>query len=302
MSGINTLLVGESKSGKTMSFETLPRGVLIFSFDIGGWHALARTRDKREVGKEEESCWLTGMGRPLTVIKSFKSWLEQNGRTLLPKEILVVDQVVADPIALGQYTTFDAVLMTSFIWDHIQLWSMQKECIERGICHICIDSLTSMQRPIMEYIKAMNARMITVVQDWLQAIDKVDEIVQSSVALPFDFIMTGHTQVEKDEASGRVRENLLIYGKSLPNLLLAKFDDILLSIAQRVSTGMSFVWGTNRSGPLQVWIPKGMEKDSPAAQSWPYEGIPIGTRNFSNLPPRIEQNFEKLYGDKLFGG
>jgi len=302
MGGINDLIVGESKSGKTKSFETLPRGVLIFSFDIGGWHALARTTDKREVGKEEESVWLTETGRPLTVIKSFKNWMEQNGRALLPKEMLVVDYTVSDPIALGQYTQFDAALMTSFIYDHNQLWGKQKECIERGICHVCIDSLTSMQRPVLEYIKAMNVRLITVVQDWGQAIDKVDEIVQSSVALPFDFIMSAHTQVEKDELSGRVRENLLIFGKSLPNVLLAKFDDIFLSIVQRSTTGMSYVWGTNRSGPLQVYIPKGMDKDSPQGQMWQYDGIPIGTRNFTNLPPRIEQNFEKLYGERLFNG
>ncbi len=302
MSGINTLLVGESKSGKTKSLETLPRGMIVFSFDIGGWHALARKSESGRETQEEESCWLTETGRPLTVIKNFKSWLEQNGRKLLPKEILVVDYAVADPVALGQYTQFDAMLMTNFIWDHNQLWSKQKECMAMGICHVCIDSLTSMQRPVLEYIKAMNARLITVVQDWGQAIDKIDEIVQSSVALPFDFIMSAHTQVEKDELSGRVRENLLIFGKSLPNVLLAKFDDIFLSIAQRSHTGMTYQWGTNRSGPLQVWIPKGMEKDSPQGQMYPYEGIPIGTRNFTNLPPRIEQNFEKLYGEKLFQG
>lgn len=300
MGGINDLIVGESKSGKTKSFETLPRGVLVFSFDIGGWHTLSRMRDKRELGKGEDSVWLTESGRPLTVIRSFKTWLETNDRSLLPKEILVIDYAVADPIALGQYTSFDATLITSFIYDHRLLWDKQKECVERGFCHLCIDSLTSMQRPVMEYIKAMNARVVEVVQDWLQAINKVDEIVQSSVALPFDFIMTAHTQVEKDDYTGRVRENLLIFGKALPNVLLAKFDDILLSIAQRSSSGMIYQWGTNRSGPLQVWVPKGMERDSPQAAMWPYEGLPIGTRNFSNLPPRIEQNFEKLYGERLF--
>lgn len=303
MGGINTLLIGESKSGKTNSFTTLPGCVLDFSWDIGGWKPFARKRDTtREIGKGEESLWITDNGRPVTVVRSFKGWLETNERRLLPREMLVVDYAVADPVALGQYTQFDATLMTSFIYDFNMLWNKQEECMQRGICHVCKDSLTSFQRPALEYVKAMNARVITVVQDWGQAIDKIDEIVQSGVALPFDFVMTAHTQVEKDELSGRVREALLIYGKALPSVLLAKFDDILLSVAERTPSGMSYKWGTNRSGPLQVWIPKGMERDGPPAMMWPYEGVPIGTRNFSNLPPRIEQDFGKLYGDRLFGG
>lgn len=220
----------------------------------------------------------------------------------MSKEIIVVDYAVSDPIALGQYTEFNATLLTNFIQDFNLLWNKQQECIERGILHICKDSLTSFQKPALEYVKAMNARVVTVVQDWGQAIDKIDEVVQSGVALPFDFIMTAHTQVEKDEMSGRVKEGLLIYGKALPSVLLAKFDDIFLSLAQRSPSGMSYSWGTNRSGPLQVWMPKGMESGSPPAQMWPYEGVPVGTRNFTNLPPRIAQNFEKLYGEMLFNG
>jgi len=301
MRGIKTLLVGESKTGKTRSFETLPRGVVDFSFDRGGWHALARTRDtSRKKGEWEDELWLTETGRPLTVVNSFKTWVEKEDRPLLPKEIVVVDYAHADPVALGQYTQFDATLLTSFIYDFNQLWSLQSVCVEKGICHVTLDSLTSFQRPVLEYVKAMNARVITVVQDWGQAIDKIDEIISSGVALPFDFVLTAHTQVERDELMGRVRETLLIYGKTLPSVLLAKFDDIFLSVADRTSGGMSYKWGTNRSGPMQVYIQKGFEKDAPPSQMVPYDGVPVGTRNFTGLPPRVEPNFEKLYGDKLF--
>lgn len=40
--GVNVILIGESKSGKTVSLETLPRGLVLFSFDKGGWKSLKR--------------------------------------------------------------------------------------------------------------------------------------------------------------------------------------------------------------------------------------------------------------------
>lgn len=301
MRGVKVLLVGESKTGKSASLDTLPRGLVDFSWDIGGWRPFARKRDlTRKLLVGEEEGWFTERGNPVTVTHSFKEWLEKANRPLLPRERLVVDYAHADPITMGQYTGNDAVLMTSFFNDFNCLWHEQKKCVEFGVCHTSIDSLTSFQRPMMEYVKAMNARVITVVQDWGQAIDKIDEVVQSGVALPFDFIMTAHTQPEKDELQGVVREQLLIYGKSLPAVLLAKFDDIFRSVAERTSSGMKYQWGTDRSGPMQVYIPKGMEKNAPEAQFLPYLGVPVGTRNFTGLAPRVEQNFEVLYGDKLF--
>lgn len=301
MRGVKVLLVGESKTGKSLSLDTLPRGLVDFSWDIGGWRPFARTRDTARAPREgEEELWLTDKGNPVTVTRSLKVWLEKADRPLLPRERLVVDYATADPITMGQYTGNDAVLMTGFFNDFNCLWGQQKECVERGVCHVSMDSLTSYQRPMMEYVKAMNARVITVVQDWGQAIDKIDESIQSGVALPFDFIMTAHTQPEKDELQGVVREQLLIYGKSLPATLLAKFDDIFRSLAERTQSGMKYSWGTDRSGPLQVYIPKGMEKGAPDAQTWPYMGVPVGTRNFTGLAPRVPQDFVALYGDKLF--
>jgi hypothetical protein len=301
MRGCKVLVVGESKTGKTASLDTLPRGLVDFSWDIGGWRPFARQPNrKRDLHSCEQEAWVTDRGNPVTVIGSFYEWLEKAQRPLLPSERLVVNYAEADPITMGQYTGGNATIMTRFFNDFNCLWNQQQKCQEVGVCHISIDSLTSMQRPMLEYIMAMNARVVRAVQHWGQAIDKIDEVIQSGVALPFDFILTAHTQVEKDELSGRVREGLLIYGKTLPSVLLAKFDDIFLSVAERSPGGMSYRWGTNRSGPLQVYLPKGMEKDAPSAQMWPYEGVPVGTRNFSNLPPRIEQDYTKLYGERLF--
>jgi hypothetical protein len=260
---INVMLIGETKTGHTVAIETLPFGTVDFSFDIGGYHSLGRR------------------GKKVIVSKSLKEWLDNPEKpTLKESEILVINYAVADIVELAQYTKFDATLLTNFINDHNLLWHRQKECIERGIRHVAIDSLTSLQKPVMEYVMAINCRVLTTMQDWGQAINKVDEIVQSSVALPFDFIMTCHIQAEKDEMSGRIREIPLIYGKQLPNMLLAKFDDIFLTIKERTPAGLQFWWGSTPEGLLQC----------------------IGTRNFDNLPVRVEPNFKKLYGERLYKG
>ncbi len=303
MRGITALLVGESKTGKTNSLDTLPGPLIDYSFDIGGWQPFARKPDlSRVLGPGEEVLCLTDKGNPVTVTRNLKTWLDTNTRAFLPRERFIVDYATAPEIALGQFTQTDTILMTGFIQDMNLLASskLQGRLIEMGLCHVALDSLTSFQKPMMDYIKAMNARVITVVQDWGQAIDKIDEVVQFGVAIPFDFIMTAHTEREKDELSGQVRENLLIYGKALPDKLLAKFDDIFRSLAERTQAGMRYQWGTDRSGPLQVYIPKGMEKGAPEAAMWPYAGVPVGTRNFTGLPPRVPQDFADLYGDKLF--
>lgn len=256
---INVLLIGESKSGKTSSIETLPRGTVLFSFDKGGWHSLGRK------------------GKKLTVVPKFGEWFKDE-LMLEPTDILCVDYAVSDTVEPNQYTRVDQTLIHTFIQDFNLLWSPKAS--DKGIFHIAIDSLTSMQRPVLEYVMAINNRVMATQQDWGQAINKVDEIIQSAVGLPFDFILTSHIQAEKDEISGKIRELPLIYGKQLPNLLLAKFDDIYLTFSERTPAGLQFFWGTSPEGLLKI----------------------IGTRNFDNLPARVAPNFMKLYAEKLYGG
>ena len=95
---INTLLVGESKTGKSQSLDTLPGVVVGFSFDIGGWHPLARKRDKgRKLGEEELEAWVTDLDHPVTVITNFKKWLANNTRDFLSHERVVIDYAKTAP-------------------------------------------------------------------------------------------------------------------------------------------------------------------------------------------------------------
>lgn len=260
---VNTLIFGKTKCGKTRSLDTLPSGVLDFSFDVGGWKSLGRGKKK------------------VIVVRSFKEWLDDEKKPTLGKdEILVVDYATVGMIKAAQYTNADTTLIMNFINDHNLLWSRQEECVGRGIRHVVIDSLTSFQQPVLEFILALNGRLITVQQDWGQAIAKVNEILQSGVATPFDYILIAHTHIEKDELTGKIEEGLLIYGKTLPNVILAKFDDIFYATIENTPTGQKYLWGT---------MPEGFLKG-------------VGTRNFDGLPSKIEPNFEKFYKDKLFNG
>ena len=254
-----TLLIGESKSGKTKALETLPRGLVDFSFDRNGWQSIKKKK--------------------VVVVHSLVEWLKTDD-VLAPDQCLVVDYAVSDPIELHQYTRSESSHFMNFGMDANALWLQTDRCKAKGICHVCIDSLTSLQSPIGEFIRAMNSRVIATQQDWGQIVGKIDEVIQSMVGLPFDFILIAHIQAEKDEVTGRIKEVPLVYGKQLPNQIMAKFDDIFLTVSERGPQGMKYEWATAPEGLLKI----------------------IGTRSFDNLPSRIPPDFAKLYGDRLYKG
>lgn len=256
---MNTLLIGKSKAGKTRALETLPGATLIFSFDVGGWHSLYKRK------------------KNVIVTSSFRDWLVTVKEPLTSNDILVVEYLTKDKIKVGGHPNFEATLLTNFILDHNSLWD--EGTIEKsGLCHTSIDSLTGWQQPTLEFIVALNNRSETSQRDYGMAINKINEMVQSCVNLPLDFILTGHTVIEKDDTTGMIKEELMVYGKQLPTIICAKFDEILLSVRQRTPTGLEYLWAT---------VPEGWMETA-------------GCRNFDGLPPKIEQNFVKLYGDKLY--
>jgi hypothetical protein len=258
---MNTLLAGKSKTGHTYCFNTLPGGLVDFSFDKGGYHSLIRP------------------GKNVTVVNSFRDWLA-TGKKLGAGEILVINYEVSDPILVSKYTGFSVTLLMNFIIDFNELWKPEK-IKGRGICHVAIDSLTGMQRPVLEYIVASQSRETTSQNDYGLAIFKVQEIVSSGIGLPQDFILTTHIQSDKDEATGEIKETPLIFGKSLPDILLAMFDTVFLTTTQPSATGgLSYKWQTQPTAFFKS----------------------VGTRSFDNLPTFIEPNFEKLFGDRLYKG
>ena len=267
---ISVLLIGEPKTGKTRTLETLPGGTVLFSFDRGGWHTLDASYDPPNAKARKRL-------KRLQFAKTFKEWVSDPNTKLAEDEILILEYNISDPIGLQQYVRSDTTLFLAFANDFNELWYKRAICESKGICAVCVDSLTTLKNPVLEFVMAINARVIATMQDWGQAISKVLEVIDSAKGAGFDFILTCHIQAEKDELTGRVKELPLIYGKGLPKEILTRFDDIFLMVSERGPSGMTYSWAT---------VPEGLLSG-------------VGTRSFDDLPGRIEPNFTKLYGPRL---
>ena len=266
---ISTLLIGNPKTGKTRSIQTLPGGTVIFSFDRGGWRTLDPTN--YPTGKRIKKLKFPPKGNP-----TLRGWLA-TGDTLTSDEILVVEYVTTDLISINQYIKADADRFINMGQDFNDLWTKKDQYRDHGICHTVLDSLTTFQDVIREFIMVLSGHVTMSMPDWGLAIDKVIEVVDSAQGTGFDFIMTCHIQADKDEYTGKIVEMPLIFGKQLPNKLLIRFDDIIMAGSERGTKGQEFFWC-----PVPIGLLQG-----------------IGTRSFDDLPMRVEPNFAKLYGQKL---
>ncbi len=254
---MNTLLIGKSKTGHTKCQETFPRGLVMFSFDREGYLSIRKKK--------------------LIIRKSFREWLKEDTK-LNPDEALIIDYTVADPILLDKYIKYDMTPITNLILDANTFWL--PEIKGKGICHVSIDSLTGLQDPVLEYIVACQSRQTTSINDYGLAIKKVAEIIKSFVSLPQDFILTTHIQSDKDESTQEIREQPLIYGKNLPDLLVSLFTTVFQTTTQLTPQGIKFVWDTQPTAYLKT----------------------VGTRLFDNLPKYIEPDFQKWFADYLYKG
>jgi hypothetical protein len=96
----------------------------------------------------------------------------------------------------------------------------------------------------------------------------VTEIIQSLVSMNKLFILMCHVSTDKDELTGRVKEQPLVYGKRLPDELLALFSN---------------VFRTGHKLGKYLWY----TRPQPLFQS-------IGSRLYDNMPEIIEQDFDAL--------
>jgi len=252
---MNTLLIGKSKTGHTRCLETLPRGLLIFSFDKEGWLSLRKKK--------------------IILRKSLREWLKE-GVILKPDECLVIDYFVSDQILNDKYIKYETTLLHNFILDSHELW--KPEIKGKGISHISIDSLTWMQAPVLEFVVAFQSRVTTSQNDYGLAINKMKEIISSFTGLPQDFVLTTHIQSDKDETTGEIKEQPLVYGKQLPDVIVSAFSTVFQTVTQPTTSGLAYLWDTQPSAYLKT----------------------VGTRLLDNLPKFIEPNFEKWFGKFLY--
>jgi hypothetical protein len=276
------LLIGPPGSGKTVALETLPGGTVDFNFDPGGWKSL----DRPLLSPEEKELIISGKKRgripkKLKFAKTLREWLAVKENHLERDEILIIDyEQKVSQIKLGMMPAYSNDL---FLQSSTDINELEKPiCQKRGIWHIAVDSLTWWQWVILESTVTFRGPTKTgyVGTDediYGKAIEKMKEVIDVCCHLPFDFIYTAHIQSDKDAILGRIKEEIAIYGKKLPELIASMTDDIFVTYQDTSVDPPTYNWGAHPVDFLKA----------------------VRTRSFDNLPRRFEANFTKLYGDRL---
>ena len=276
------LLIGPPGSGKTVAFETLPGGTVDFNFDPGGWRSL----DRPLISPEDRALISSGKKRgriPKKILHAttLREWLAIKENHLQPDEILILDyEARLNTIQIGKSVQFDNKI---FMESAMDINELDKPISQgRGICHVCLDSLTWLQWCVLEAIvlfrgPTQSGYMGTDQDVYGKSIEKMKEIIDTCCHLPFDFIMTAHIQSDKDAVTGKIKEEISIYGKKLPELIASMIDDIYYCQEDMTSGSARYLWSAHSQSFLKA----------------------MRTRSFDNLPDTFEANFTKLYGSRL---
>lgn len=244
----NAIIIGSPKTGKTRSLDTLPPRRVLFSFDPHGWSALRQPFTLSLPGDFNTGLFLVNDEERPTVVIDYAAAQRQ----------------VSEGMERAARSFNSGQIYRLFVRD------LNAAMTEPTVTSIAIDGLTGMSNVILEAVMALNKRTKSNTQaDYGDAIEKIAEIVGIAAGNDKNFVLLCHVQMEKDELSGRIKETPLVYGKALPNRLMALFD----SVFQAGFSGDQFYWGT---------------KPTPLMQS-------IGSRLYDDLPDCITQDFGQLF-------
>jgi hypothetical protein len=276
------LLVGPPGSGKSVSFETLEGGTVDFNFDPNGWLSLDRTPVTPEFRKQVmESQSKLRVPKKLIFAPTLRQWLGDPNNHLSNDEILVLDyESKKNEINLGLQTDWQSDIFLESSADINAL--AQGKANGRGISHGCFDSLTGWSWAILEasvkFRGPTKSGYTGTDQDvYGKAIEKVREVVDTCCHLPIDFVFTAHLHADKDDLIGRIKEELSVYGKKLPELIASMIDDIYLCSVDMSGKDPRYVWSAHPTDFFKA----------------------LRTRSFDNLPRVFEANFQKLYKERL---
>jgi hypothetical protein len=243
----NIMVLGDSKTGKTQSVSTLTGHTVLANFDPAGFHSLVVPYVL--IGPNELCQLEDWPGDTQVVVIDYT--------TLVGQISLTLDRG-------NRKSNYD--IYVSFIND------MNAAMVSDFVDNIVVDGLTGLSDAVLGAVMQINKRSRPQFEDWGQAIDKVVEIIMALAASTKNFVLCAHLQTERDELTGRLKELPLVYGKQLPNKILAIFDTVFVT---RVTSGI-YHWVTNPQPLLQT----------------------IGSRTFKQLPPTITQDFELLFSNQ----
>jgi hypothetical protein len=248
---LNICIVGPPKTGKTRSIGTLPGKTIILSSDPDGYESLRKPYKLATPGSGNALCTLLS---DQDIVVSDYCQIQRELSTAMTREARA-------PHGQRAWTAFVPDLNAA------------THC--PACDNIVIDGLTGLSDMVLNAVIVMNkaTNKSNLQAHYGDAIEKIKEIVNICAGSGKNFILLSHTTLEKDELSGRLVERPLVYGKKLPDELMAMFSTIFRT---DVKPERDYGWLTNPTQLLET----------------------VGSRAKDDLPKRIPQNFGLLVGSK----
>lgn len=194
--------MSRSKLGKTYALKTLPKPTIVQSCGDSGWSTICKKDQVAEPGD-----WDT-----------IDRILEKTGLCAIDY-LKVGNTINASHIASQGYMRY-RIGMTQFVNDcnHI-IDPHYNKC--QSFAH---DTLTGISRMMKGFICAAAGKTYLSQQLWGDAVEKIIEIIEYCVGSEKHYVLNCHIQLEDSMLDGGKEELPLIFGKQLPQNILALFD------------------------------------------------------------------------------
>ena len=215
------LLVGVPNSGKTVSACTFPKPLLILDFDGEGYKSIFYAKDKsgKLVVPDNDEVSAVSFEKTRTYGLDFRTNFKSK--------------------SAPEHTQESGVLINRFN-------ETLKGIKEGQYKTVVIDSLTAMFRLWKEAILFMNQQPHLQIQDYITLENVLyGQFIPSLKALPVQYvILIDHTNIDKDEISGRVSEFPVGPSANMGRTMPQMFDEVW----RQDVLGDKFVWRTRDSG------------------------------------------------------
>lgn len=237
---ILTLLLGEYKTGKTVSAATFPKPMLFLDFDKGFTSVqTALNKDGSKVVKDPQGITVMEFFKEGFWDLDFKTPLEKGGGGQPPKHVEGASDIIQ---------RLNQTLRSLYTTGEVEIKGEKKGPFQT----LVVDNLTTMFRIWKEMILHMNRVPNLRIQDYgtlehLLLGQFIPSLKQINKKIPY-IILIDHVMMDKDEISGRISEFPVGPSINMGKGLGKEFDEIWI---QRIEGG-EYIWRTKRDGLLQA--------------------------------------------------
>lgn len=205
---MNALIMSRSKLGKTKALDTLPKPTIIQSCGDSGWSTICKKDQVAEPGD-----WDT-----------IEKILEKTGLCAIDY-LRTGNNISPSHIASAGYMRY-RIATTQFVSDCNHIINPAYE----GVKSFAHDTLTGISRMMKGFVCAAAGKTYLSQQLWGDCIEKIIEIVEHCVASDKHYVLNCHIQLEESQLDGGKEELPLIFGKQLPQNILALFDIVFSGV------------------------------------------------------------------------